>query len=261
MKSAGIRLSLCGCFGRMGKIVTEEVQNFHDMEIVSGIDKEGRKSEEFPVFENANLINTNCDVILDFSHPSAIDSLLSFSVKNRNALVICTTGYSDSQLDNIKKSAKNIPIFFSSNMSIGISVLINLSKIAKNFLGDEFDIEIIEKHHNKKIDAPSGTALMIANSISDNPENFVYDRHLRRQKRSKNEIGIHSVRCGGIMGEHEIIFASENEYLSIKHYLSSRKVLARGALEAVRFIFEQNPGLYSMDEILKWKNSKIAIGS
>lgn len=259
MKNKEIKLSLCGCFGRMGQIVIEEAKNFHDIKINSGIDRSGRKNELFPVFDCAENINNECDVILDFSHPSALESILNFSVKNKNSIVICTTGYNGCQLDIIKRFSDEIPIFLSSNTSIGISVLTNIAKIAKDILGEDFDIEIIEKHHNKKLDAPSGTALMIANAIADDSSEFVYERHSRRQKRSKNEIGIHSVRCGGIMGEHEIIFASENEYLNFKHCLNSRKVLAKGALEAVRFVFEKKPGLYSMNDLLEWKKNKMSV--
>ena len=254
-----IFLSLCGCFGRMGKCVIDEVENFPEISISSGIDKSNRKSELFPVFDCADKIDVKSDVILDFSHPSALESILNFSVKNKNSIVICTTGYNNYQLDMIKRFSDQIPIFLSSNTSIGISVLINIAKIAKDILGEDFDIEIIEKHHNKKLDAPSGTALMIANAIADDSSEFVYERHSRRQKRSKNEIGIHSVRCGGIMGDHEIIFASENEYLSFKHCLNSRKVLAKGALEAVNFVFEKKPGLYSMNNLLEWKKNKMSI--
>lgn len=251
--SKEIFLSLCGCFGRMGKCVIDEVENFPEISISSGIDKSNRKSELFPVFSNADKIVEKTDVILDFSNPSALDGLLEFSMKKSIPLVICTTGYSEEQIEKIKKGSEKVPIFFSSNTSLGINVMINISKIAKNILGSEFDIEIIEKHHNKKIDAPSGTALMIADAVSDESSKYIFDRSSLKRKREKNEIGISSVRCGGIMGEHEIIFASENEILSLRHSISSRKVLAKGALEAVRFIVNQGPGLYSMEDLINWR--------
>ena len=235
-----IFLSLCGCFGRMGKCVIDEVENFPEISISSGIDKSNRKSDLFPVFDCADKIDVKSDVVLDFSNPSALDSLLEFSIKKSISLVICTTGYSEDQIEKIKKASEKIPIFFSSNTSLGINVMINLSKMAKSILGSEFDIEIIEKHHNKKIDAPSGTALI-------------------KRKREKNEIGISSVRCGGIMGEHEIIFASENEILSLKHSISSRRVLAKGALEAVKFIINQDAGLYSMEDLINWRINERSI--
>lgn len=254
-----IFLSLCGCFGRMGKCIIDEIENFQEISISCGVDRSNRKSELFPVVDCANKIYTKSDVILDFSHPSALDSLLEFSIKKFIPLVICTTGYSDEQMEKIKKSSEKIPIFFSSNTSLGINVMINISKIAKSILGSEFDIEIIEKHHNKKIDAPSGTALMIAEAISDDSSKYIFDRSSLKRKREKNEIGISSVRCGGIMGEHEIIFASENEILSLKHSISSRRVLARGALEAVRFIINQDPGLYSMEDLINWRINERSI--
>jgi len=254
-----IFLSLCGCFGRMGKCVIDEVENFPEISISSGIDKSNRKSELFPVFDCADKIDVKSDVVLDFSNPSALDSLLEFSIKKSISLVICTTGYSEDQIEKIKKASEKIPIFFSSNTSLGINVMINLSKMAKSILGSEFDIEIIEKHHNKKIDAPSGTALMIADSISDDTSKYVFDRSSLKRKREKNEIGISSVRCGGIMGEHEIIFASENEILSLKHSISSRRVLAKGALEAVKFIINQDAGLYSMEDLINWRINERSI--
>lgn len=247
-----IFLSLCGCFGRMGKSVIDELENFPEISISCGIDRSSRKSELFPVFDCACKIDKS-DVILDFSHPSALDSLLEFSTKKSIPLVICTTGYSDEQVEKIKKGSEKIPIFFSSNTSLGINAMINISKIVKNILGSEFDIEIIEKHHNKKIDAPSGTALMIADAVSDESSKYIFDRSSLKRKREKNEIGISSIRCGGIMGEHEIIFASENEILSMKHSISSRRVLAKGALEAVKFIINQDSGLYSMENLINWR--------
>ena len=249
-----ISLSLCGCFGKMGKVVIEESKNFSDITISSGIDKSNRKSEFFPVFDSPKKIDCNCDVILDFSHPSSLDDLLEFSTKKSIPLVICTTGYSDDQINEIKKCSEISPIFFSSNTSLGINVMINIAKRAKKMLGSSFDVEIIEKHHNKKIDSPSGTALMIADSISDESTKYVFDRSSLKQKREKNEIGISSVRCGGIMGEHELLFASDNEILSIKHSVNSRKVFANGALEAVRFISNKEPGLYSMNDLINWRS-------
>lgn len=249
-----VRIALCGCFGKMGKIVSEEVKKNPNMEIVAGIDRSNRKSDEFSVFRDATAINVDCDVILDFSHPSSLESLLSFAISHRIPLVLCTTGYSDNQVEKIHESSKKIPIFWSSNTSIGISVLIEISKIAKEILGKEFDIEIIEKHHNKKIDSPSGTALMIAESVSDENTEYVYDRTKSKNARKQNEIGIHSIRCGGIKGEHEIIFASEHEVLSFKHSADSREVFAKGALKAVLFIENMKPGLYNMKNLLNFKN-------
>lgn len=251
-----IFLALCGCFGKMGKAVIEESENFSDITVSCGIDRSNRKSNLFPVFDSPNKIDCNCDVILDFSNPSSLNGLLEYSSQKSIPLVICTTGYSDDQVESIKKCAELSPIFMSSNTSLGINTMINIAKKAKNLLGSNFDIEIIEKHHNKKIDSPSGTALLIADSISDESTKYVFDRSSIKQKRSKNEIGISSVRCGGIMGEHEILFASDNEILSIKHCVNSRKVFANGALEAVRFISTKEPGLYSMNDLIKWRSNE-----
>jgi 4-hydroxy-tetrahydrodipicolinate reductase len=180
--------------------------------------------------------------------------MLEFAKQKKIPAVICTTGYSDEQIKKINDAAKVIPIFFSSNMSLGISLIKDLAKKAVSVLGEEFDVEIVEKHHNQKIDAPSGTALMLANEInSEVGEKYTYefDRHSKRQKRSKNEIGIHSVRGGTIVGEHEVIFAGKDEVITISHSAFSKKVFAVGAVNAVRFIIDKPAALYTMDDLLK----------
>lgn len=244
------KVCLCGCFGKMGKEVLKQSDEFADLEIVAGIDRQCRKSENFPVFRSAREIGVSCDVILDFSSPTSLDDLIYFSQKRGIALAICTTGYSEEQMKMIKDCSDNIPIFLSGNTSLGINVLIKISKLVKKLLGKDFDVEIIEKHHNKKVDAPSGTALMIARSLADDNTNFVFERTSRRKARERDEIGIHSVRCGGIKGEHEVIFASEDEVLSIRHVAESRKIFAKGALEAAIFVSKMKNGLYSMEDLL-----------
>ena len=180
--------------------------------------------------------------------------MLAFAEKHSVPCVICTTGYSTEQVEKIKAAGEKIAIFYSGNMSLGINLLIELSKQAAKVLGGSFDIEILEKHHNLKLDAPSGTALMIADGISETlPQEpqYIYDRHTMRRKRTKNEIGIHSVRGGTIVGEHEVIFAGHDECVSIKHAATSKEVFAVGAVNAARFVYKQSAGLYSMQDMLK----------
>ena len=193
------------------------------------------------------------DVIIDFSNPAVLDDMLGFAAKNSVPCVICTTGYSQEQIDKIKEASKKIAIFYSGNMSLGINLLIELSKQAARVLGDGFDIEIVEKHHNQKIDAPSGTALMLADGISqtlsEEPQ-YVYDRHAYRKKRSKNEIGIHAVRGGTIVGEHEVIFAGHDEVVTLTHQAQSKEVFAVGAVNAAVFLAGQKSGMYNMGDML-----------
>ncbi|MEG1448766.1 MAG: 4-hydroxy-tetrahydrodipicolinate reductase, partial [Oscillospiraceae bacterium] len=185
--------------------------------------------------------------------PSLLDALLDYAIASKTPIVIATTGLSQEQIDNIHNAAKEIPVFFTANMSLGVNLLVELAKKATAVLGGQFDIEIIEKHHNKKIDAPSGTALMIADSISselsEQPE-YVYDRQCKREKRSANEIGLHSVRGGTIVGEHEVIFAGPDEILSISHTAMSKEIFATGAINAALYICEKQHGLYSMKDLI-----------
>ena len=192
--------------------------------------------------------------MIDFSHPSALSSLLELGKKRRLPLVLCTTGYSKAQVEELKAASKEIPIFYSRNMSLGINLLIELSKKAAQVLGKGFDIEIIEKHHNQKIDAPSGTALMLADEIStvlpEEPK-YVYDRHSRRMKREKNEIGIHSIRGGTIVGEHDVLFAGHHETITRSHTAQSKEVFASGAVNAAIYLCGKPAGLYDMSDLLK----------
>lgn len=250
------KIIVCGINGKMGQVLKNLIDSRNDCELVAGLDK----SEAFYNDKNYQTYTFNddpsgfdADVIIDFSHPDMLDSLLNFSTSKKIPLVICTTGFSDEQINKIHIAAKEIPIFFSGNMSLGINLLIELSKKAAKVLGDNFDIEIIEKHHNQKIDAPSGTALMIANAISSEKQNsqYTFDRHQKREKRKQNEIGIHSVRGGTIVGEHEVIFAGQNELLSISHSAQSKEIFAIGALKAAKFLCFCDAGLYSMKDLLE----------
>ena len=182
--------------------------------------------------------------------------MLEYGLSTGTAIVFATTGYSDEQISKIKKASEQIPVFFTFNMSLGINLLIKLAKTATEVLGGQFDIEIVEKHHNQKIDAPSGTAIMIANSVNEvlnNSCHYVYDRHSQRKKRDSNEIGLHSIRGGTIVGEHDIIFAGRDEVITLSHSAASKEVFAVGSVNAAVFLAEQTPGIYDMADLLNSK--------
>lgn len=245
------KIILCGCNGHMGKTITDIVTSRDDVEIVAGVDIRDDLATEYPVYTSIVQVNEKADVIIDFSHPSLISDIVEYSVKTKIPAVICTTGNDEENIKLIKDISKVCPIFFSYNMSLGINLMTDLIVKAQSVLGDQFDIEIIEKHHNKKIDAPSGTALMLAESLKNNDDyDFVYDRYSTRKPRSKKEIGISSVRGGTIVGEHSVIFAGTDETIEITHTAFSKKVFAVGAINAAVWLKNQNPGLYSMKDML-----------
>ena len=247
------KIILCGCSGKMGSVITELCSADENIEIVAGVDNYDCGKYAYPVYKSFETVDKKADVIIDFSNPAVLDSLLNYAKRNNTAVVLATTGYDQTQIQKIQDAAKEIPIFFSFNMSLGINLMCALAKTAAKVLGEDFDIEIIEKHHNQKIDAPSGTAIMLANAISDELETkplYEYDRHSKREKRKKNEIGIHSVRGGTIVGEHEVIFAGTDEIVSIKHQAMSKKIFAAGAINAARFIKDKPQGLYSMQNMV-----------
>lgn len=246
------RILLVGACGKMGAAVAESVKLNEDLEIVAGVDF-AEKLCEFPVFHDFSSVNVKADVIIDFSNVSVLDSLLDYALKNKIPAVIATTGYTDEQIKKIHEASIQIPIFFTFNMSLGVNLLCSLAKKAAAVLSDNFDIEIIEKHHNQKLDAPSGTAIMLANAVNevyDDRLYYEYDRHSKRQKRTKNEIGIHSIRGGNIVGEHDVIFAGQNEVITLSHSATSKGVFASGAVKAARFIATKAPGLYEMKDIV-----------
>lgn len=247
-----LKLILSGCCGKMGRVINSIIADEENCEIVAGVDKFGEKYSTFPVYPDFTNL-PKADVIIDFSHPSALDGLLTYAAKTKTPLVIATTGYNESETEKIKAAAGIIPIFFTFNLSLGVNLLVSLSKKAAAFLGNSFNIEIIEKHHNQKIDAPSGTAIMLANGINETLDNkmmYEYDRHSKRQKRPVNEIGIHSVRGGTIVGEHEVIFAGNNEVISLKHEAFSKTVFANGSVTAAKFLAGKPAGLYNMNDVL-----------
>lgn len=246
---------LCGCNGKMGQVITQAVSERDDCKIVCGVDL-NTNSDSYPVYNTFEEIKENADVIIDFSNPALLGGLLSYAKNNKTAAVICTTGFSKEEVAQINEASKDIAIFYSGNMSLGINLIIELSKKAAMVFGDGFDIEIVEKHHNQKIDAPSGTALMIADgiaSVMENEPQYVYDRHTYRKKRSKNEIGIHAVRGGTIVGEHEVIFAGHDEVLSITHQAQSKEVFAIGSINAAVFMNGKESGMYDMSDLLAAK--------
>lgn len=250
-----IKAILCGASGKMGGFVAAAAQADGEIQVVAGVDKINN-GEKFSIFSSFSDINVKADVIIDFSNPALLDDLLDYAVLNNIPAVIATTGYSDAQIEKIKSAAEKIPIFFTFNMSLGVNLIASLAKKAAQILGDGFDIEIIEKHHNQKLDAPSGTAIMLANAINSvfgDKLNYEYDRHSVRRKRPKNEIGIHSVRGGTIVGEHDVIFAGHDEVITISHQAQSKEVFAVGAVRAAKFLYGKQSGLYDMNSMMSFE--------
>ena len=248
-----INIALVGANGKMGQVITRLVSQNDDIKISFGIDINTEKKSDYPVYSSFDEAGEECDVIIDFSHPSSLDATLKYALDNNKGAVIATTGLSSEQTSYIKTVSEKIPVFFSANMSLGVNLLIQLAKKATALLEDSFDIEIIEKHHNLKIDAPSGTALAIADAINETcsaSNEYVYDRHSTRKKRSKNEIGIHSLRGGTIVGEHSVIYAGTDEIIELKHTATSKEIFAVGAIKAARFLNNKAPRLYSMDDLI-----------
>ena len=248
-----IKILLSGAHGRMGKAVLAATESTSGrLEVISGVDIADGNST-FPVYHDINLTVEKPDVIIDFSHHTSLPSIMEYAVKHNIPAVIATTGHTEEESEIMKKSAEHIPVFFSRNMSLGVNLLIALCKKASEILGEDFDIEIIEKHHHNKLDAPSGTALMIADAISETraESEYVYDRHSVRKKRETKEIGIHAVRGGSIIGEHEVIFAGKDELITLSHSAASRELFATGALKAAEFIVGKSAGMYCMDDLLK----------
>lgn len=236
----------------MGRVIADIVSSRSDCEVIAGIDKLAGGAQ-FPIFHSFAALTEKPDVIIDFSHPSVLDDMLDYCMTNGVAVVVATTGYSQEQIAQIHKAAEQIPVFFTFNMSLGINLMAELAKKAVSVLGGQFDIEIVEKHHNQKLDAPSGTAIMLADAINaelEKPYTYVYDRHSVRAKRSKTEIGMHSIRGGTIVGEHEIIFAGRDEVVTLKHEAHSKSVFAVGAVNAAVFLSGKPAGLYAMSDML-----------
>lgn len=251
-----VKLLLVGACGHMGKVIANIVDNRDDSEVVCGVDKFGDKYADFPIYKDFSNINENPDVIIDFSHPSALKELLDYAVNKKIPAVIATTGLCEEHIEMINTASKQIPVFFTYNMSLGVNLLAELAKKATNVLSNDFDIEIVEAHHNQKIDAPSGTALMLADAINeelDNSYNYEYDRHSKSEKRPKKEIGLHAIRGGTIVGEHEIIFAGRDEVIKLSHSARSKEIFAVGAVNAAVYLKNQDKGIFNMSDLLSAK--------
>ena len=245
---------LCGCNGKMGAAVQSFVSQREDCSIAAGVDVSGGSQGSFPVYTSISQVKEAAQVVVDFSHPSALYGILEYCRQHPGtAAVLCTTGYSAEQTREIQEASKELPLFYSRNMSLGINLLIELAKKAEAVLGDAFDVEIVEMHHNQKIDAPSGTALMIAdaiNQVRNDSMQYVYDRHSQRKKREKQEIGLHSVRGGTIVGEHQVIFAGQSEVITLSHSAQSKELFAAGAVNAAVFMAGKASGLYDMSHMI-----------
>jgi 4-hydroxy-tetrahydrodipicolinate reductase len=245
---------LSGCNGKMGQAVTRMCKDRTDLSIVAGFDMNAAKLSDYPVYADPMEFAGEADVLVDFSNSAALANLLNYCTAKNLPCVLCTTGYNDDQLVQVSHASGKIPVFRSGNMSLGINLLMQLVKKASAVLGENFDVEIIEKHHRQKVDAPSGTALMLADAAASalpHDSQYVYDRHSVRQKRSREEIGISSVRGGTIVGEHDVLFCGPDEIIELKHTATSRDVFANGALSAAVFLAGvKKPGMYSMDDVL-----------
>lgn len=248
-----VEVILHGCNGRMGQMLSELISKDEEMKVVAGIEPSGEAKNDYPVYKSFDELKETADVIIDFSTASAIDGLLDYCEKTHTPLVLCSTGLSEAQLDRVEKFAKESAVLVSANMSLGINVLLKLLKsVTGTLYGNGFDIEIVEKHHNQKIDAPSGTALALADEMKEELEDISYNlnRTEVRKKRERNEIGISAVRGGTIVGEHEVIFAGTDEVIEIKHTAYSRAIFAKGAMSAAKFLSGKSAGKYSMSDVI-----------
>lgn len=251
------KIIICGIGGKMGKTILSVLPNFKDIECVGGIDAYANPADfTVSVYAHPSQIDKKADVIIDFSRPEALDGLLEYAKATKTNLVLATTGYTALQDEQIKKASEEIAIFKASNYSLGVNLLVHLCKKAAAFLGEGFDVEVIETHHNKKVDAPSGTAITIAKAIQEEKENsyLTYGRQGTSCKRDKDEIGVHAVRGGTIVGKHEVNFFGEDEVITLTHEAHSKAVFAQGALRASEFIKDKEKGMYSMPDLVACLN-------
>ena len=249
------KIIISGCSGHMGRVVESLCAADPQVQVAAGFDILGSSDRDFPVFSSPAQFSGEADAVIDFSSPAALEGLLDFARATGTPLVLATTGYTHEQVAQIGAAALEVPIFRSANMSLGINVLLELVKKAASVLGDSYDIEIVERHHRRKVDAPSGTALMIADAAAGacgHETEYVFERHSVRHPRDKKEIGISAVRGGTIVGEHEIIFAGHDEVMEIRHTALSREIFALGAVEAAKFMAGvKAPGLYDMSSLIR----------
>lgn len=252
-----LRLLINGVNGRLGHTLVQVAQEYEDIAIVAGIDISAKCNVfTFPVYEDITLVKEAADVLIDFSRPEATEKILNYCVQKNIGAVICTTGLTDREKGFISEASKSTPVFFSANMSLGVNLIMSLAKKAAAVLDENFDIEIVEKHHNLKVDSPSGTALVLADAINESlseKHEYVFGRHDKNNRRTKNEIGIHAVRGGTVVGEHDIMFFGNDEVITITHAAHSKNVFAVGALRAAQFIGGKQPDLYNMDDIFNVK--------
>ena len=249
-----IKILMHGCNGKMGRMITEIAKQDQDVEIVAGVDKYTAVANEYPVFETISECDVDADAVIDFSNAGAVDELLDYCVEKKLPVVLCTTGLSEEQLARVKEVSEKIAVLKSANMSMGINLLLKLLKDAAKVLAPAgYDMELVEKHHNQKLDAPSGTALALADSMNEalgNEYEYVYDRSQVRKKRDKKELGISAVRGGTIVAEHEVIFAGIDEVIEFKHTAYSKSVFAKGAVEAGKFLKGKPAGMYDMADVI-----------
>lgn len=249
-----INVIMVGCNGKMGQVISDIVKNDEAATMVAGVDIYDDGHNDYPVYKKIYEVQENADVIIDFSNPASLDDILEYAVRNQVPAVMCSTGYSAEEIEKINEASKKVAILRSGNMSLGINTMVKVMKAVTKVLAEAgFDVEIVERHHNQKIDAPSGTAIMLADAVNaevNNEYEYVYDRSQVREKRSKKEIGISAVRGGSIVGEHEIIFAGRDEVLEFKHTAYSKAIFGKGAVQAAKFLKGQKAGMYSMKDVL-----------
>lgn len=248
------KVVLHGCNGRMGMKLTELIAGSEELEVACGVDVSGEKRSNYPVYKSLEEIKEEFDVIIDFSTAKAVDGLLSFVVTKKKPLVLCSTGLSEEQIRRVEEVSNEAAILRSANMSLGINILSKIvSSVAEVLFQNDFDIEIVEKHHKMKLDAPSGTAILLADAMKEvlNSEvSYNLNRSDERKPREKNEIGITAVRGGTIVGEHDVIFAGEDEVITLSHTAYSRAIFAKGAMSAAKFLSDKQAGLYSLKDVI-----------
>lgn len=238
----------------MGKVIIDLVKEDADIEVVAGVDAFGENNYDFPVYKSLDECVTDADVIVDFSNASATEGLLNYCTSKNVPVVLCSTGLSEEQINKVKEASTKVAVLKSANMSVGVNALIKvLKEVSPMFAAAGFDIEIVEKHHNQKLDSPSGTAIALADSINESLNNemdYVYDRSTRREKRPQKEIGISAVRGGTIVGDHDVIFAGHDEVVTLSHRAYSRAIFGKGAIEAAKFLANKPAGMYDMSDVL-----------
>lgn len=249
-----VKIMMHGCNGVMGQVISKIIEETEGAVMACGVDRVDDGHNDYPVFTDINACDVEVDAIIDFSAAPAVDGLLDFAVERQIPVVLCTTGLSDEQLEKVHEASKKTAVLRSANMSLGVNTLFKVLKSMTKLLADAgFDIDIVEKHHRRKLDAPSGTAIALAEAVNEplnNEYEFVYDRSQRREQRPKKEIGISAVRGGTIVGEHEIIFAGQDEVIELKHTAYSRAIFGKGAVSAALYLTGKEAGMYDMSDVI-----------